>query len=432
MKIIRRNAPDYQEQIKTFKSSRKSFNRELEDRIFPIIEAVKNEGDEALVRFALQFDHAEMTKQQMEIPSAEVAAAKSAVNPELLTAMSKAIENVKSFTQQRIPQDWTYNPRPGVTLGEKFTPLDSVGCYVPGGTAPLVSTAVHTVEMASASGVKHIYVTTPPSKDRYVNPALIHAAHTCGAERIFRLGGVYGVAALAFGTETVPKVDKIVGPGNAYVAAAKRLLYGQVAIDMVAGPSEIMIIADKTANPAFVAADLLSQAEHGSGLEQAVLVTTDDALIDKVAEQIEIQRAKLSRSECVAKVLQNGVYLVGASDICEAYSLCSDYAPEHVEVQTENPEEVAKGIRAAGAIFLGSWTPEPVGDYVAGPSHVLPTSGTAHFFNGLSTDTFFRRSSIIKYDKDALLRELPYIRTLALSEGLDAHANSAAIRGSQE
>ena len=429
MKIIRRNDKDFQKKISSFKASRKCFNRELEDRIFPIIEAVKNEGDEALMRFALQFDHAEMNRQQLELSRSEIDAAKSAVNPELLAAMSTAMTNVASFTKQRIPQDWTYNPRPGVTLGEKFSPLDSVGCYVPGGTAPLVSTAVHTVEMAFASGVKHIYVTTPPSKDRYVNPALIHAAHKCGAERIFRLGGVYGVAALAFGTETVPKVDKIVGPGNAYVAAAKRLLYGQVAIDMVAGPSEILIIADKTANPAFVAADLLSQAEHGSGLEQAVLVTTDDALIDKVAEQIGIQSAKLSRSECVEKVLNNGMYLIGAGDICEACSLCSDYAPEHVEVQTENPEEAAKGIKAAGAIFLGAWTPEPVGDYVAGPSHVLPTSGTAHFFNGLSTETFFRRSSIIKYEKEALLRELPFIETLAHCEGLDAHANSASIRG---
>ena len=318
--------------------------------------------------------------------------------------------------------------RPGVTLGEKFEPLDRVGVYIPGGTAPLVSTVIHTAGIASAAGVREIVAVTPPGRDGSVHPAVLYAMRKAGVTEVYRLGGVYGVAALALGTESVPKVEKIVGPGNAYVTAAKKLLYGEVAIDMVAGPSEILVIADGNANPAFVAADLLSQAEHGSGLEQAVLVSNSREMIDRVEAEVLRRKSALSRQAAVDRVLERGMFLILAADLDQAAAIASAYAPEHLEIQTGNPKRVARGITAAGAIFLGPWTPEPVGDFCAGPSHVLPTASSARYFNGLETSAFFRRSSLVRYSESALRREVPMVECFAALEGLDAHGRAGTIR----
>ena len=278
------------------------------------------------------------------------------------------------------------------------------------------------------AGCSEISIVTPPGKDGKVNPAILFASRVAGATHVYRLGGVYGVAALAYGTESVSPVEKIVGPGNAYVTSAKRQLYGTVALDLVAGPSEILVLADHTARPDFIAADLLSQAEHGSGLEQAVLVTTDESLIARVTAELEAQSQRLPRIECISKVLERGVFLIWVPTLEQAAEIASCYAPEHLEIITENPEALVPSIKAAGAIFLGPWTPEPVGDFVAGPSHVLPTGGSARYFSGLTVDMFFRRSSLVKYSREAILNEMPHIAAFAKCEGLDGHGNSALIR----
>jgi histidinol dehydrogenase len=276
--------------------------------------------------------------------------------------------------------------------------------------------------------VKEIAAVTPPRPDGTIHPAVLYAMHKAGVTEIYRLGGVYGIAAIAYGTPTIRKVEKIVGPGNAYVTAAKKIVYGEVALDMVAGPSEIMVIADSAANPEFIAADLLSQAEHGSGLEQAVLLCNDKLLIDEVEQAVNRQRRLLSRSTAIDKVINAGVFLIQVKNLEHAVEIANKYAPEHLELICKNPARLAKKIKAAGAIFLGEWTPEPIGDFCAGPSHVLPTAGSAKYFNGLSVESFIRRSSIIRYSRSALCREAPVAECFAAMEGLDAHGNSAAIR----
>ena len=313
-------------------------------------------------------------------------------------------------------------------LGVRFAPMDRVGVYVPGGTAPLISTVLHTVTLAAVAGVEEIVVVTPPREDGSVHPAILYAARTAGATEVYRLGGVYAIGALAFGTETVRKVELIAGPGNAYVTAAKRQVYGFVAVDLVAGPSEIMVIADDKADPAHVAADMLSQAEHGSGWEQAVLVTTEGDLIESVRAELERQREFLSRRECVDRVLADGVFLIQVESLDDAAALASRYAPEHLEIITRRAGTLAKKVTAAGAVFLGPWTPEPVGDFVAGPSHVLPTGGAGRYFSGLTVDKFFRRMSVVNYQKQALREEADAIAAFAEAEGLDAHGRSARIR----
>jgi histidinol dehydrogenase len=282
--------------------------------------------------------------------------------------------------------------------------------------------------MAEVAGVEEIVLVTPPDRQGQVNPAILYAARIAGVTEVYRLGGVYAIGALAFGTDTVRKVEKIVGPGNAYVTSAKRQVYGYVALDLVAGPSEILVIADETADPAHIAADMLSQAEHGSGHEQAVLMTDTPGLTEAVRAQLIEQSRSLSRAECVQKVLDNGVFLIEVDDLDQAAELASRYAPEHLEIMVRGPGRLAKKITAAGAVFLGRYTPEPVGDFVAGPSHVLPTGGAARFFSGLTIDQFYRRMSVVNYQKRAFLDEIPLIEAFAEAEGLDAHGRSAAIR----
>lgn len=408
--------------------SREAFSPEIERAAGRILEEVHLRGDEAICQYAREFDRTELTPERFLVTEEEILQACGRVSPEDREAIDLAVAHIQDFYSRTLPRDWKYSPRPGVTLGEQFHPLDRVGCYVPGGTAPLVSTVCHTVAIARTAGVKEILVCTPPGGERGIHPALLYACRAAGATAVYRLGGVYAVAAMAYGTKTIPAVEKICGPGNAYVAAAKRALYGTVALDLVAGPSEILVLADDDANPAYVAADVLSQAEHGSGREQAVLVSPSRRLLEAAREEILRQAAALGRQECVQKVLDHGVFLVEAKDLEEAARIASQYAPEHLELQVADPWALAPKITAAGAVFLGAYTPEPVGDYVAGPSHVLPTGGTARFFNGLTGDAFFRRTSLISYDREALLKEQPALARLTAAEGLDAHGNSAAIR----
>lgn len=427
MQFLYRDDKDFQARLGQM-LSREPFSPEIEAAAATIIDEVRRRGDEALCDFAEKFDHARLAPSQFRLGDEEVDKACKSVSPEDREAIDMAVAHIQEFYSHTLPKDWRYSPRPGVVLGEQFHPLDIVGCYIPGGTAPLVSTVCHTVAIARTAGVKDIVVCTPPGGAKGIHPALLYACRAAGATAIYRLGGVYAIAAMAIGTATIPKVEKICGPGNAYVAAAKRRLYGEVALDLVAGPSEVLVIADDTANPVYLAADILSQAEHGSGREQAVLVSTDRRILDEAAREIVRQAALLKRQECVQKVLENGLFLVEAADLEDAARIASLYAPEHLELQVADPKALAPKITAAGAIFMGEYTPEPVGDYIAGPSHVLPTGGTARFFNGLTGDAFFRRTSLLSYDREALLREQPALARLTAAEGLDAHGRSAAIR----
>lgn len=427
MKIIRWDSPSFSEDIRPL-LERSAFDPQIDASVSKILSDVRQEGDAALVRYAEQFDHVRLSPEQFLVTDAEIAAAEAELDDETKQAVRTAVQHVRAFSSQRLPQAWSFSPRAGVTLGEKFVPLERVACYIPGGTAPLISTVVHTVTIAATAGVKEICVITPPGPEGKVNPAILFACREAGATEVYRLGGVYGVAAMGYGTSSIKKVEKIVGPGNAYVTAAKRLLYGEVALDLVAGPSEIMVIADGSAKASYIAADLLSQAEHGSGREQAVMVATEERLLGDVERELARQGEALSRAECVRKVLANGVFLILAKDLQMAAELASKYAPEHLEIMTEEPEQVAEGVQAGGAIFLGPWTPEPVGDFVAGPSHVLPTGGAGRYFSGLTVELFFRRLSLVKYNREALMDELPHIQTFARREGLDGHGNSATIR----
>lgn len=343
-------------------------------------------------------------------------------------------QNIQIFASHQLPKNWNFSPRPGVVLGEKFTPMDRVGCYIPGGTAPLVSTVLHTAGIAAAAGVKEIVAATPPMKDGSIHAATLYALKTAGVKEVYRMAAP--MPSRHSPMERIPsgRWKKSSGPGNAYVAAAKKIVYGSVAIDMVAGPSEIMIVADSEANPAFIAADMLSQAEHGSGLEQAVLVTDCAEIIHQVKTELLKQAETLSRNATVERVLEHGVFFIEAADIDEALVIAGNYAPEHIELMFKGAEHRACDVKAAGAVFLGQWTPEPAGDFTAGPSHVLPTAGTAKFFHGLSANDFMRRSSTVQYTEDALMREVDYIEKFAEMEWLDAHGRSGSIRrkGSQK
>jgi histidinol dehydrogenase len=427
MKKIKFNQPDFEQALLKL-YDRPAYPAEIETAVRDILTAVKAEGNAALSRFAEKFDKVKINPANFQVTAAEIAAAAKMVSPAEKRAIAAALENITAFARQQLPRNWQYSPRPGVNVGECFRPMERVGVYIPGGAAPLVSTVIHTAGIAKTAGVKEIAAVTPPRPDGTIHPAVLYAMHKAGVTEIYRLGGVYGIAAIAYGTPTIRKVEKIVGPGNAYVTAAKKIVYGEVALDMVAGPSEIMVIADSAANPEFIAADLLSQAEHGSGLEQAVLLCNDKLLIDEVEQAVNRQRRLLSRSTAIDKVINAGVFLIQVKNLEHAVEIANKYAPEHLELICKNPARLAKKIKAAGAIFLGEWTPEPIGDFCAGPSHVLPTAGSAKYFNGLSVESFIRRSSIIRYSRSALCREAPVAECFAAMEGLDAHGNSAAIR----
>ena len=400
--------------------------KNVEDVVDGIIADVRARGDEALKDYALKFDGAVI--ENLQVTQAEIDEAFAGMDPYFLETLRQAAANIENFHRQQVHKNFVVNDKPGIVLGQKYTPIEKAGVYVPGGTAAYPSTVLMDVIPAKVAGVSEIVMTTPAGKDGRVNPVILAAAATAGVTKIFKTGGAQAVAALAYGTQSIPAVDKIVGPGNIYVATAKRKVFGKVGIDMIAGPSEILVLADGGCNPAWVAADLLSQAEHGSGLEQAVLVTTDRGMIDRVEAEFLRQKASLPRLATVDRVMEHGLFLIFASSLDEAANIASRYAPEHLEIQTADPAAVAEKITAAGAIFLGKWTPEPVGDFCAGPSHVLPTASSARFFNGLETVSFCRRTSIVEYSEEAIRREAPIVEHFAGMEGLAAHGRAASIR----
>jgi len=339
-----------------------------------------------------------------------------------------AEKNIAAFAGKSLRKNWQMKNSHGASVGEKFDPFQRVGVYIPGGTAPLVSTALMTVTLAKAAGCPEIVACTPCGRDGSINSALLFAARAAGATEIYRVGGAQAIAAMAYGTKTIRRVQKIFGPGNAYVVTAKRLLVGYVAIDLLPGPSELLVLADETANPRFIAADMLAQAEHGSGHERVWLVTTSDKILKAVEKEIARQLPKLARREFIQRALQNNSWLIQMASVADAVALANRLAPEHCEVMTRNPRKVSENILTAGAIFLGVWSPTVLGDYVAGPSHTLPTGGAGASFAGLTVDQFQRRTSVVEYNRAALKKALPTVKKFAELEGLGAHGKSAEIR----
>ncbi len=392
-----------------------------------IVEGVKAGGDKAVFEYTKKFDGADISKDNFIVSKEEIEEAYAAVSPEVLEVIRKAIVNIRTYHEKQKQYSWFDSQPNGTILGQKVTPLSRVGVYVPGGKAAYPSSVLMNILPAKVAGVEQIIMVTPPGKDGRVNPGTLVAANEAGADVVYKVGGAQAIAALAFGTESIPKVDKIVGPGNIFVALAKKAVYGYVSIDSIAGPSEILVIADETANPRYVAADLLSQAEHDE-LASAILVTTSEALADAVSNEVDAFTQKLSRKAILEKSLENYGYILIAEDLNGAVDIANAIASEHLEIVTRNPFEVMTQIKNAGAIFLGEYSSEPLGDYFAGPNHVLPTNGTAKFFSPLSVDDFIKKSSIIYYSRQALEPVKDDIIKFAESESLTAHANSIRVR----
>lgn len=400
---------------------------EFEAKVAEILSEVKAKGDEAVFGFTKRFDGADINADNIVVTKEEIEEAYSLVDPTLVDVIRKALVNIRDYHAKQRQYSWFDSTPNGTILGQKVTPLEKVGVYVPGGKAAYPSSVLMNIMPAKVAGVDKIVMTTPPGKDGKVNPGTLVAANEAGVDVIYKVGGAQAIAALAYGTETIPKVDKIVGPGNIYVALAKKAVYGHVSIDSIAGPSEILVIADETANPRFVAADLLSQAEHDE-MASAILVTTSEELADKVSEQVDIFVNELSRKAILEKSLENYGYILIAKDLNEAVDVANEIASEHLEIVTRDPFNVMTKIRNAGAIFLGEYSSEPLGDYFAGPNHVLPTNGTAKFFSPLSVDDFIKKSSIISYSREALEPIHEDIIKFANAEQLTAHANSIKVR----
>ncbi|QUH25003.1 histidinol dehydrogenase [Serpentinicella alkaliphila] len=416
------------ERIFELLSSRGSVDfTDYNDGVQMILDKVKLNGDKALIQFTKEFDKVNLEDVGLKVTEEEFERAYKSVDDEFISAIRVAIDNIKSYHMKQKQNSWFTSDDEDIILGQKIGPVGSAGIYVPGGTAPYPSSVLMNALPAIVAGVKRIVMVTPPSKEGSVNAGILVAAKEVGVTEIYKVGGAQAIAALAFGTQTVPKVDKIVGPGNIYVATAKRLVYGYVDIDMIAGPSEILILADETANPRFVAADMLSQAEHDE-LASSILITTSESLAEKVKAELEIQTALLERSEIAEKSLADYGKIIITDTMEQAIELSDEIAPEHLEVCVKNPFELLNKIKNAGAIFLGDYAPEPLGDYIAGPNHVLPTSGTAKFFSPLSVDDFTKKSSVIYYSKDALRRVKDAAMRLAEQEGLTAHKNSIKVR----
>lgn len=397
------------------------------DTVHEIVEDVKTRGDDALFAYTAKFDHAFLSAESVRITDAETEEAMNEVDPELIRVMKRSMENIRGYHERQLQQSWFTTREDGVLLGQKVTPLESVGVYVPGGKAAYPSTVLMNIVPAKVAGVEKIVMVTPPGRDGRVNPVTLAAAHLAGVTEAYKVGGAQAIAALAFGTASIPKVAKIVGPGNIFVALAKKEVFGHVSIDSIAGPSEIMVAADDTANPRFVAADLLSQAEHDE-LACAILVTDSEEFAGKVSGEVDRFLPELSRREIISKSLENYGNILIASDKDEMFDIVNAIAPEHLEIQTANPLEDMARVKNAGAIFLGPYSSEPLGDYFAGPNHVLPTNGTAKFFSPLGVDAFIKRSSVIYYSKAALEEVHRDIESFAESESLTAHANSIRVR----
>ncbi len=411
-KLLKRSTNDYGDYEKT---------------VGEILENVRERGDEALFEYAGRFDGCSLDRESFRVSEAEIEEGVAQVPEALLTVMRRSCENIRKYHEKQLRQSFFATEESGIILGQRITPLKRVGVYVPGGKAVYPSTVLMNITPAIVAGVDEIIMCTPAGKDGRVNPQVLAAASLTGVKKIFKTGGAQAIGAMAFGTELIPKVDKIVGPGNIFVALAKKAVYGHVSIDSVAGPSEIMVLADETANPRFVAADLLSQAEHDE-MASAILVTTSEKLADEVAAEIESFLPKLSRREIIEKSLDNYGFLLVAESMEDALDAVNEIASEHLEIVTADPWSVMPKVRNAGAIFLGPYSSEPLGDYFAGPNHVLPTNGTAKFFSPLSVDDFIKKSSVISYSKEALEAVHTGIEEFAKAEELTAHANSIAVR----
>ena len=403
----------------------------FEAAVADILANVKEKGDEALFSYTKEFDKVEVTPETIRVTEEEIEEAYKAVDASLLEVIRKALVNIRSYHEKQRQNSWFTSTENGTMLGQKVTPLNRVGVYVPGGKAVYPSSVLMNIVPAKVAGVPHIVMTTPPGKDGKVNPSTLVSAKEAGADEIYKVGGAQAIGALAYGTASIPKVDKIVGPGNIFVALAKKAVYGHVSIDSIAGPSEILVLADETANAHYVAADLLSQAEHDE-MASAILITTSTELAQNVEKEIEGYLKVLSRKEIIEKSLENFGYILIAEDMDEAIEAANEIASEHMEIVTKNAFEVMMKVRNAGAIFIGEYSSEPLGDYFAGPNHVLPTNGTAKFFSALSVDDFIKKSSIVYYSRSALQEIHKDIIQFASSEQLTAHANSIAVRFEEE
>ena len=398
-----------------------------EDAVNDIIENVRTNGDKALFEYTKKFDGFDLNAGNILVSEEEIEEAYKDTDKKLIEVIRKALVNIRAFHEKQKQNSWFTSSENGTFLGQKIMPLERAGVYVPGGKAVYPSSVLMNVAPAKAAGVKEIIMTTPAGKDGKVNPAVLAAAKEAGVDKVYKVGGAQAIAALAYGTESIPKVDKIVGPGNIYVALAKKAVFGNVSIDSIAGPSEILVLADESANPKYVAADLLSQAEHDE-MASAILITTSKELADRVLEEIEGFIEKLPRTDIIKASLENVGHILIAESMDEAIEAANNVASEHLEILTKNPLETMTKIKNAGAIFMGEYSSEPLGDYFAGPNHILPTNGTAKFFSPLSVDDFVKKSSVIYYSKEALNEVHEDIEAFARAEGLYAHENSIKVR----
>ena len=428
MRVIRHTDKDFAAQLAQVAAASSLFDPAIEQRTRAILDEVATRGDAAVLELTERFDGAKLSADQLAVTKEELLAASLKADDSLRAAVAEAENNIAAFAKKSLRKDWWAENSHGAVVGEKFDAFQRVGVYIPGGTAPLVSTALMTITLAKVAGCKDIVVCTPCGKDGSINPAILFAARAAGATEIFRIGGAQAVAAMAYGTKTIRRVQKIFGPGNAYVSMAKRLLVGRVAIDLLAGPSDVLILADDTANPKFAAADMLAQAEHGSGHERVWLVTTSAKVLKAVEKEITKQLPKLVRRALIQRVLDRNVSLILVKTLADGVALTNQIAPEHCEVLTRAAGKISRDIVTAGAIFLGNFSPTVLGDYVAGPSHVLPTDGAGASFAGLTVDQFQRRTSVVEYSRAALKKALPAVKKFAEMEGLDAHGQSAAVR----
>jgi histidinol dehydrogenase len=428
MNVISHRGPDFAGQLRRLLAPSSLFDPVIEEQTCAIVEAVRSRGDEALIELTERFQGARLTSDQFAVSQAEFMAASLQADASLRAAIAETSGNVTAFAKRSRRKDWSMRNSHGARVGEKFDPFLRVGIYIPGGAAPLVSTALMTIPLARVAGCREIVVCTPCDRHGQVNPALLHAARGAGATEIYRIGGAQAIAAMALGTGAIRKVNKIFGPGNAYVVAAKRLLFGYAAIDLLPGPSELLVLADDTAHPAYIAADMLAQAEHGSGHERVWLLTTSDKILRAVQKEIDRQLPQRARRESIERALAKNGWLVRVSNMEQGIDLANQLAPEHLEVMCRQAERVAGQLITAGAIFVGNDSPTVLGDYAAGPSHVLPAGGTGASFAGLTVDQFQRRTSIVEYKKPALKKALGAVRKFSEMEGLDAHGWSAEVR----
>ncbi len=429
IKVVRSKSKRGTSFVRALVNRRSSIPKKVERAVLRILEDVKKRGDEALVEYTRRFDCKSLSVDSLKVRDEEVETAYEKVDAGLLEAIRKAVKNVREFHEAQLGSSW-FVVREGAVLGQVLVPVDKVGVYVPGGAGgqtPLVSTVVMTAVIAKVAGVREVYMASPPREDGTLHPALLVAARECGVKEVYKMGSAWAIGAFAYGTRTVPKVDVIAGPGNIYVTLAKKVLYGEVGVDLIAGPSEVVIVADDSADPSFVAWDLLAQAEHDE-LATAVLITPEDSLATKVKTKVKELLEELPRRSIAEAAVRKRGGIIITEDLEEAVELVNAVAPEHLELSVRDPWSLLPKVRSAGAVFLGSYTPEAVGDYMAGPSHVLPTMGAARFSSALSVESFLKRISLISYPKELLVREAPFVVKLAETEGLFAHAKAVEVR----